>query len=113
MRELAEVDAVSQHFVQFTHEVSLGLTVWAANVELRCLLSSLLLGVALLQLDLAEFTEELVAISAFFWVVWEVFAHYATYFVDHFSLKLVLDLIHLDVELWYGLWAHNLLHGFV
>lgn len=66
-----------------------------------------------LEMDLAVLAEQLVAAFAFQWLEWELFANDALNFFNHFSLELVLDGVHLDVEGWNWLWSHELLHGLV
>ena len=70
------------------------------------------LGVSsLLEMDLAILAEELVAALALKRLEWELFADDALDFFNHLSLKLVLNGVHLDVEGWNWLGAHELFHS--
>ena len=125
MRELTEVDAVAQDFVDLDDEVAALLAVRAANVitgsqtdvGLRVLRSIgglasrtitrrriridelAILPVSAGQLELAVLAEQLVALSALLGRVRELLAHDACDLLDHLTLQLVLNLVDLDVEL--------------
>ena len=139
MRELTEVDAVAQDFVDLDDEVAALLAVRAANVitgsqtdvGLRVLRSIgglasrtitrrriridelAILPVSAGQLELAVLAEQLVALSALLGRVGELLAHDARDLLDHLTLQLVLNLIDLDVELRNGVGAHDLLNCLV
>ena len=90
--ELAEVDTVLQHFVDALHEVTTCLTIGAADFISRSLILSRAHGnITRSQLQLAVLTEELVAILALEWLVWEIATHGAVDLLRHFPLQLVLD----------------------
>ena len=122
MRELAEINAISQYLVDLLHEIASCLAVRAANIvsrggassrplllrALSLILASILCGsVTAHQLNLAVLAKEFIALLTFERLVWEVVAHDTLDLFHHLSLQLVLDLGHLDVELWNWLWPHD------
>ena len=62
-----------------------------------------------LELQLAILAEKLVAVFALERLEWELEAHDALDLFDHLSLKLILDLVHLNVKRRNWFWAHHLL----
>jgi hypothetical protein len=68
---------------------------------------------SLLEVNLAVFAEKLVAALALQRLERELLAHHALDFLHHFSLKLVLNGVHLDVQRGDRLWAHELFNGLV
>jgi len=159
MRELTEVNAVSQDFIDLLQEVTSSLAVGAAEVELwsdvhlldwslhlslattnttsgiellldSCVTDDIAVSINILllllvssdetlcvstflEMDLAVLAEQLVAAFAFQRFEWELFANDALDFLNHLSLELVLNGIHLDVEGWNWLWSHELLNSLV
>lgn len=63
------------------------------------------------KLELAIFTEELIAFPALKWLIWELEAHNALDLFHHLPLELVLDFIHLDIQRRYRFRTHHPLHS--
>ena len=124
--KFTEVNTIFEDFVNVLHEVVAFTTVWAAKVfsswfDSVVLFSSstnqlllhsshktthttsiliddtTLITNTLPQLKLTVFTKQLIALSALKWFVWELEADHALNFFNHFTLKFVLNFIHLDV----------------
>jgi hypothetical protein len=158
VRELAEVDAISNNWIDFDQKVtfalavgahhgfivdlllivlisisvessgffilfseplhSLGLSVsWGSVQELTIFLHEFFNQVFILndcwiflKQKLAVLAEDFVASFALEWHIWELFAHGAADFIDQLLLKLILDLVELDVNSWDWLWTHDLLN---
>ena len=51
-------------------------------------------------LELAVLAEDLVALPAFEWHVWEIIAHDTLDLLNQLLLQLVLDFVFLDIDLW-------------
>ena len=66
-----------------------------------------------MQLKLAEFAEQFITVLALERRVGKVLAHDTLNLLHHFSLQLVLDLRHFDVERWNRIWPHNHLHSLI
>ena len=57
-------------------------------------------------LDLAIFTEKFIALFALLGFVWELEANNTLNLLNHFSLELILDFIHLNIKRWNRFWTH-------
>ena len=57
-------------------------------------------------LDLAIFTEKFIALFALLGFVWELEANNTLNLLNHFSLELILDFIHLNIKRWNWFWTH-------
>jgi len=66
-----------------------------------------------LKLKLAVLAEKLVTLIALQRFVWELEADDTLDLLNHLSLELILDLIHLDVKRGNRLWSHHFIDGFV
>ena len=86
-------------------------------VPLHWILRSLFLLVhsarTLLELKLAILTEKFVTAFAFERFEWELLAHDACDLFHHFTLKLILDFIHLNIKSRNWLWTHQSLDSLI
>ena len=145
MRELAEIDAISQNFINLLHVVTLHSAMGAGGSGLQSHLLLLLrqttatispgrhhvvihlLGditkigwsicnffvvrrfASFSELELTILTKQFIATLALQRLIWELIANSALYFFNHFSLKLILDFVHLDIKGWNRFRTHQLL----
>lgn len=82
-----------------------------AHLELLWVQDGFIFWQDLTELELAILAEQLVAFAALKRFVWELEADDALDLLYHLALKLVLNLIHLDIERRNRFWPHHSLHS--
>ena len=62
---------------------------------------------------MAVFAEKFIALFTLTWIIWELAAHNACNFFNHFLLKFILYFRHFDIKLWNWLWSHDFFDCFI